>query len=107
MAAEFYAALFPRSHVGPALVAPGDYPAGHEGDELAVEFTVLGAPFLGLNGRPAFTPNEAASFIVETQDQADLIREIGFETGQGYLFSRPLKGADLVGWMAQQPPGKE
>jgi predicted 3-demethylubiquinone-9 3-methyltransferase (glyoxalase superfamily) len=70
-AAEFYAGLFPDSHVGAPLDAPADFPSGKTGDELTVEFTVLGMPFLGLNGGTAFKPNEAVSFIVETEDQAE------------------------------------
>lgn len=70
-AAEFYASVFPDSHVGAAMIAPADYPSGKAGDELTVEFTVLGRPFIGLNGGPAFKPNEAVSFMVETQDQAE------------------------------------
>ena len=70
-AAEFYASVFPDSQVGVALTAPGDFPDGAEGTELTVEFTVLGAPFLGLNGGPRFTPNESVSFVVETEDQAE------------------------------------
>lgn len=41
-AARFYAATFPDSRVGAVLRAPGDYPAGKEGDVLTVAFTVLG-----------------------------------------------------------------
>jgi predicted 3-demethylubiquinone-9 3-methyltransferase (glyoxalase superfamily) len=70
-AAEFYAATFPDSHVGPAMTAPGDYPSGKQGDELTVEFTVLGRAFVGLNGGPHFKPNEAVSFMVVTEDQAE------------------------------------
>jgi len=73
-AAEFYASVFPDSHLGHALAAPGDYPSGRQGDELTVEFTVLGRPFMGLNGGPMFKPNEAVSFVVETQDQAETDR---------------------------------
>ena len=73
-AAEFYASVFPDSRVGSAMAAPGDFPSGNEGDELTVEFTVLGTPFLGLNGGPEFKPNEAVSFMVETQDQAETDR---------------------------------
>ena len=73
-AAEFYAGTFPDSSVGEVMAAPGDYPAGKEGDELTVEFTVLGSPFLGLAGGPNFKPNESVSFIVETQDQAETDR---------------------------------
>lgn len=73
-AAEFYASVFPDSHVGTAMAAPSDFPNGAEGVELTVTFTVLGAPFLGLNGGPAFKPNESVSFMVETQDQAETDR---------------------------------
>jgi predicted 3-demethylubiquinone-9 3-methyltransferase (glyoxalase superfamily) len=70
-AAEFYAATFPDSNVGGAMTAPGDYPSGLKGDELTVDFTVLGRSFSGLNGGPNFKPNESVSFMVVTEDQAE------------------------------------
>ena len=72
-AAEFYAATFPESHVGARLQSPSDYPAGKQGDDLTVEFTVLGMPFLGLNAGPNFSFNEAISFQVytDTQEETD------------------------------------
>jgi len=73
-AAEFYAATFPDSHVGTRLAAPTEYPAGKQGDELTVEFTVLGMPFLGLNGGPNVTFNEAISFQVYTDSQEETDR---------------------------------
>ena len=73
-AAEFYAATFPDSHIGPAHPAASDYPGGKQGSELIVEFTVLGQAFVGLNGGPNFTPNEAVSFQVMTDDQAETDR---------------------------------
>ena len=73
-AAEFYAATFPDSHVGPPMLAASDYPGGTQGSELTVEFTVLGQAFVGLNGGPAFKPNEAVSFQVMTGDQAETDR---------------------------------
>jgi predicted 3-demethylubiquinone-9 3-methyltransferase (glyoxalase superfamily) len=73
-AAEFYAATFPDSRVGEAMRAPGDFPSGEEGDELTVEFTVLGHAFVGLNGGDLFKPNEAVSFMVITEDQAETDR---------------------------------
>ena len=73
-AAEFYAATFPDSSVGSAMKAPGDYPDGKQGDELTVDFTVLGRPFVGLNGGPNFKPNEAVSFMVLTQNQEETDR---------------------------------
>jgi len=82
-AAEFYASVFPDSHVGDGMAAPGDFPSGKEGIELTVEFTVLGRPFLGLNGGPTFKPNEAVSFMIETQDQAETDRYWDAIVGNG------------------------
>ena len=73
-AAEFYSKTFPDSHVGKAMDAAADYPDGKQGDELTVDFTVLGRPFLGLNGGPNFKPNEAVSFIVMTDNQEETDR---------------------------------
>ncbi|NGM36103.1 VOC family protein [Methylobacterium sp. DB0501] len=73
-AAEFYAGTFPDSHVGTPMTAPSDYPGGSEGGELTVAFTVLGRPFVGLNGGPAFKANQAVSFMVLTEDQAETDR---------------------------------
>ncbi len=73
-AAEFYAAIFPDSHVGKVHVSPAEYPAGAEGDELMVEFTVLGRAFVGLNAGSGVQPNEAVSFQVMTDDQAETDR---------------------------------
>ncbi|MBJ6122913.1 VOC family protein [Sphingomonas mollis] len=73
-AATFYAATFPDSRIDAVHRAPGDYPAGRQGDVLTVEFTVLGLSFLGLNGGPHFRFNEAVSFQVHTGDQAETDR---------------------------------
>jgi len=68
-AAQFYAATFPDSQIQRVNKAPDAYPGGEQGDELTVEFTVLGRKYLGLNGGPNFIPNEAVSFMVLTDDQ--------------------------------------
>jgi 2-polyprenyl-6-hydroxyphenyl methylase/3-demethylubiquinone-9 3-methyltransferase len=73
-AASFYARTFPDSTVGAVHRAPGDYPAGRQGDVLMVEFTVMGIPCLGLNGGPGIQHNEAFSFQVATDDQAETDR---------------------------------
>ncbi len=73
-AAEFYASVFPDTHVGPAHDATSDFPGGRQGEELTVEFTVLGQPFVGLNGGPNFKPNESVSFMVITENQEETDR---------------------------------
>jgi predicted 3-demethylubiquinone-9 3-methyltransferase (glyoxalase superfamily) len=82
-AAEFYAATFPDSHVHAGHAAPSDYPDGKEGNELIVEFTVLGMPFLGLNGGPHFKFNEAVSFQVYTDSQEETDRYWNAIVGSG------------------------
>jgi predicted 3-demethylubiquinone-9 3-methyltransferase (glyoxalase superfamily) len=73
-AAQFYAATFPDSVLGTIHLAPGNYPSGEQGDVLVVEFTVIGIPCIGLNGGPAFKHNEAFSFQVATDNQAETDR---------------------------------
>lgn len=82
-AAEFYASVFPDTHVDTAYEAPGDYPDGARGDELVVEFTVLGMKVMGLNGGPAFRHSEAVSFMVETETQEETDRYWDAITGNG------------------------
>ena len=73
-AAEFYASVFPDSHVEAAHDAVTDFPGGTQGEELTVEFTVLGQPFVGLNGGPNFKPNQSVSFMVFTNNQEETDR---------------------------------
>jgi predicted 3-demethylubiquinone-9 3-methyltransferase (glyoxalase superfamily) len=73
-AARFYASTFPDSRVVAVHKAPSDFPGGKKGDELTVEFTVLGIPCLGLNGGPAFKQTEAFSFQVATDSQEETDR---------------------------------
>ncbi len=82
-AARFYAETFPDSVVRAVHRAPGDYPAGKEGDVLTVEFTVMGIPCLGLNGGSAVKPNMAFSFQVATDDQAETDRLWNAIVGNG------------------------
>ena len=73
-AATLYASIFPDSSVDAVHRAPTDYPSGKAGDVLTVDFTVMGMKFLGLNGGPHFTFDEAVSFIIHTRDQAETDR---------------------------------
>ncbi len=82
-AAKFYAKTFPDSAVGDIMYAPGDYPSGKKGDILTVEFTVCGIPCVGLNGGPAFKHDEAFSFQIATDDQAETDRLWNAIVGNG------------------------
>ena len=82
-AARFYGKTFPDSAVGAVLRAPADYPSGKKGDVLTVEFTVCGIPCVGLNGGPQFKHNEAFSFQITTDDQAETDRLWNAVVGNG------------------------
>src|SRR5262245_50891065 len=82
-AARFYAATFPDSAVTATHKAPGDFPDGKQGDVLTVEFTVMGAPCLGLNGGLAFKHTEAFSFQIATESQEETDRYWNAIVGNG------------------------
>ena len=73
-AAKFYTSLLPDSRIDKIQRAPGNYPSGKSGDVLTVEFTLMGRPFVGLNGGPHFKFNEAVSFQIPVETQAEIER---------------------------------
>jgi predicted 3-demethylubiquinone-9 3-methyltransferase (glyoxalase superfamily) len=73
-AAQFYTQLFPDSRIDNVSRSASDTPSGKKGDVLTVNFTLRGAPFIGLNGGPDFRFNEAVSFMVDCEDQAEVDR---------------------------------
>src|SRR2546426_11300535 len=70
-AAKFYVSLFPDSHIDKVVKAPADFPSGKKGNVLVVDFTLTGRKFSGLNGGPYFKLNEAVSFIIPCENQAE------------------------------------
>ncbi len=73
-AAEFYVSLLPDSRITKVWRSPAETPSGPEGMVLTVDFTLAGQPFQGLNGGPDFKFNEAVSFVIECDDQAEVDR---------------------------------
>ncbi|HWP65872.1 MAG TPA: VOC family protein [Candidatus Limnocylindria bacterium] len=73
-AAKFYVSLLPNSRIDAVHRAPADFPGGKKGDVLTVEFTLAGRQYTGLNGGPHFKFNEAVSFQIYCDDQAEVDR---------------------------------
>jgi predicted 3-demethylubiquinone-9 3-methyltransferase (glyoxalase superfamily) len=73
-AAKFYTSLLPESRVDKVWRSPADTPSGPAGMVLTVDFTLDGQHFQGLNGGPDFSFNEAVSFVIECEDQAEVDR---------------------------------
>ena len=92
-AAQFYTSVFENSRV----VSVSRYPEGAPGPTgtvMTVEFELDGQRFVGINGGPQFTFDEAVSFeiICETQDEVDYywdrLSEGGEESQCGWLKDR-------------------
>jgi predicted 3-demethylubiquinone-9 3-methyltransferase (glyoxalase superfamily) len=73
-AASFYVSLLPDSRIDRVWRTPADTPSGPTGTVLVVDFTLNGQRFQGLNGGPEFRFNEATSFVIECEDQAEVDR---------------------------------
>ena len=73
-AARFYVSLFPNSRIERVNRSAADTPAGPAGKVLTVDFTLAGNRFIALNGGPVFQFNEAVSFVIECEDQAEVDR---------------------------------
>ena len=73
-AARFYASVFPNSRVDRVTAIPSHTPSGPAGTVKVVEFTVLGQPFQALTAGPHDPFNDAISFMVLCEDQAELDR---------------------------------
>ena len=73
-AAEFYTSLVPDSTIEKIGRSPADTPSGPAGMVLTVDFTLAGQRMQALNGGPDFRFNEAVSFVLECEDQAEVDR---------------------------------
>lgn len=92
-AAEFYVSVFPNSRITNVVRYPKGSP-GPAGEVMTVEFELDGQPFVGINGGPQFTFDEAVSFHITCQDQAevdlywDRLTDGGEESMCGWLKDR-------------------
>jgi predicted 3-demethylubiquinone-9 3-methyltransferase (glyoxalase superfamily) len=102
--ADFYCALLPDSHIDRATAAPADNPGNKAGEEMMVEFTLLGRPFLGLNGGPAFKPTMAHSLVILTDSQEETDRYWEAITGNGGAASECGWCSDRWGYSWQVTP---
>ena len=77
-AAEFYCSVFKNSRI------TTDTP-------MVVLFDLNGSKFMGLNGGPNFKFNEAVSFVVDCEDQAEI----------DYYWSKLTEGGEesMCGWL--------
>ena len=82
-AARFYTSLFPNSRITSIDRSPGETPSGPKDMVLTVNFTLDGNSYIGLNGGPDFTFNEAISLSIDCADQAEVDRYWAALTADG------------------------
>jgi predicted 3-demethylubiquinone-9 3-methyltransferase (glyoxalase superfamily) len=82
-AARFYVTLFPDSRIDRVWRSPAETPSGPAGMVLTVDFSLSGQRFQGLNGGPEFRFDEAISFVIECEDQAEVDRLWGALAADG------------------------
>jgi predicted 3-demethylubiquinone-9 3-methyltransferase (glyoxalase superfamily) len=82
-AARFYTSLFPNSRIDSIDRSPAESPSGPKDMVLTVNFTLDGRSFIGLNGGPDFTFNEAISLSIDCADQAEVDRYWAALTADG------------------------
>jgi predicted 3-demethylubiquinone-9 3-methyltransferase (glyoxalase superfamily) len=73
-AAQLYTSIFPDSRIDRVNRSAADNPSTKEGEVITVDFTLVGRPFIGLNGGPDFRFSEAISFSIDCKDQAEVDR---------------------------------
>jgi predicted 3-demethylubiquinone-9 3-methyltransferase (glyoxalase superfamily) len=76
-AANFYTSIFPDSSITRTThyLAAGQETHGKPpGSVMTVEVSLMGHPFVLLNGGPHFTFSAATSFMIECEDQAEVDR---------------------------------
>jgi predicted 3-demethylubiquinone-9 3-methyltransferase (glyoxalase superfamily) len=93
-AVEFYLSVFPNSRRTDELRS-GDAGPGPKGSIVTIGFELNGQPFTALNGGPGHTFNNAISFFVHCEDQAEidsywskLLKDGGEEIACGWLKDR-------------------
>jgi len=70
-AANFYVSVFPNSRIVDVTRYTGAGPR-EAGTVMTVEFELDGKRFVGINGGPEFTFDEAISFEIECKDQEEI-----------------------------------
>jgi predicted 3-demethylubiquinone-9 3-methyltransferase (glyoxalase superfamily) len=82
-AARFYTSLFPDSRIDSIDRSPAESPSGPADMVITVNFTLDGRSFIGLNGGPDFSFNEAISLSIDCADQAEVDRYWAALTADG------------------------
>ena len=104
-AAAFYTSVFPDSVIEDNWLAPTETPGNAQGEEIVVNFTIFGRPFIALNGGPQFPHSEAVSFQIPCKNQEEIDHYWSLLTANGGEESQCgwLKDKFGVSWQITSP----
>jgi predicted 3-demethylubiquinone-9 3-methyltransferase (glyoxalase superfamily) len=117
-AARYYASIFPDSRVDRVATMQAESPSGPPGSVRTVEFTLFGQSFMAMTAGPHHDFNDAISFMVRCDTQAELDRYWnaileggGTPQACGWITDRfgvrwQIVPAMLDDWMADPDPAK-
>jgi predicted 3-demethylubiquinone-9 3-methyltransferase (glyoxalase superfamily) len=91
-AANFYASVFPDSRVTRVVSMPTDSPSGPAGSVKVVDFVLFGQSFTAMSAGPHHPFNQAISFVVNCESQAEIDRYWDALLGGG-------GSPDACGWL--------
>jgi predicted 3-demethylubiquinone-9 3-methyltransferase (glyoxalase superfamily) len=101
-AANFYASVFPDSHVDSVTPIPADTPSGPAGSVQIVELTLAGQAFMAINAGPPFRFNPSISFIVNFEQDIRKIDEAWEKLSAGGKALMPIDKypfSERYGWI--------
>ncbi len=81
-AVEFYVSVFPNSRIT-YVARYGEAGPGPAGTVVTIDFELNGQPFTAINGGPQFQFDEAVSFAIQCDDQAESDRYWDLLTADG------------------------
>lgn len=117
-AAELYASIFPDSRVDRVVTLPAESPSGPAGSVYVVEFTLFGQPFMSIAAGPHHDFNDAISFVINCDTQAELdkywnaiLENGGKPQACGWIIDRygvrwQIQPTALGEWMADKDQAK-
>lgn len=117
-AAKLYTSIFPDSRVDSVASMQSESPSGPPGSVKVVSFTLMGQRFQAMSAGPHHDFNDAISFVVQCDDQAELDRywnallaNGGQAQACGWLIDRfgvrwQIVPAALEKWMGEKDPAR-
>ena len=95
-AAKFYASTFPNSKVDRVSTVGAETPSGPAGSVKVIELTLMGQAFMLLQAGPHADFNDAVSFLIPCDDQAEIDRLVTISSKGSFELNLPMQTNDIL-----------